>query len=437
MKSLPTARKFFVPRAVIRCVFALLASAAAFVPEAFSETEKSAPAAGVPAASAESFVRSAEKFFGEPAEMLFGENGLWQQKKVQKTEAGSGTPEAVFSAYLRGEPVLGVPAEEVKSRERGGKLVEIEILFFNKGDTAERCGFGTKSGKSAAEKMKFVGESWRASLDALRERLKPLGKETRANVGIAKMRRRALVWKCGALAILLDSEENEFVRISLVPEAELKNLTSSKTDRAKANIRQNVAKRPNGDVIIENIPMINQGEKGYCVPATIERILRYYGIDDLDMHEIANIAGTDVGGGTSVSKVISALGPVVKKKRLKFAQIRMIFPKIKQCTDRGIPMMWTLYSAPQYLKRLRQNTEARAAAANMEAFAATLKKQAVPELPPNPRDYAHICLIVGYNAKTKEICVSDSWGDRAAERWIRLEDAVVFSEGATLHLLER
>ena len=38
--------------------------------------------------------------------------------------------------------------------------------------------------------------------------------------------------------------------------------------------------------------MVDQGQKGYCVPATVERVLRYYGINDLNMHQLAEAGKT-------------------------------------------------------------------------------------------------------------------------------------------------
>ena len=53
-------------------------------------------------------------------------------------------------------------------------------------------------------------------------------------------------------------------------------------------------KRENGDTYISDIPMVDQGQKGYCVVAVAERVLRYYG-QDIDQHQIAQKAGTEEG----------------------------------------------------------------------------------------------------------------------------------------------
>ena len=47
---------------------------------------------------------------------------------------------------------------------------------------------------------------------------------------------------------------------------------------AKADLTKKIQKDPNGDIFIPNIPMVDQGDKGYCAVATASRVLNYYGI---------------------------------------------------------------------------------------------------------------------------------------------------------------
>ena len=46
-----------------------------------------------------------------------------------------------------------------------------------------------------------------------------------------------------------------------------------------------------GDVFVDNVPMVDQGQKGYCAAASAERVLRYYGVE-IDEHQVAEAAGT-------------------------------------------------------------------------------------------------------------------------------------------------
>jgi len=46
----------------------------------------------------------------------------------------------------------------------------------------------------------------------------------------------------------------------------------------------------------------------------------------------------------------------------------------------------------------------------------------------NDPESGHVCMIIGYNEKTGELAVSDSWGPQFAERWITAEEAKVVSQ---------
>ncbi|MGA0333568.1 MAG: hypothetical protein ACO3NW_06395, partial [Kiritimatiellia bacterium] len=83
----------------------------------------------------------------------------------------------------------------------------------------------------------------------------------------------------------------------------------------KNNIRRDPA---SGEVWIENIPMVDQGPKGYCAAATSERILRFFG-HEVDQHQIAQIANTTSSGGTSSKELKSALQAVGRQYDFSFS----------------------------------------------------------------------------------------------------------------------
>lgn len=90
------------------------------------------------------------------------------------------------------------------------------------------------------------------------------------------------------------------------------------TSKGAAKITDNLVRDPRGDVFIDNVPMVDQGQKGYCSVATAERVLRYYGVD-VDEHELAEAAGSKVEGGTSnlaMKQSVEAIG-----KRYKLATV--------------------------------------------------------------------------------------------------------------------
>lgn len=405
--------------------------------DAFSLVEKDAVQSADKADSPAAFSFALESAWTDSAETFLSKQAWDRAFRWQKVQGRSKTESAEYSAYFRGAKVWGVEAEQVRIEEAGGRMQQLEIMFFNKGDTVSRLA-GSDFRQNRGEKREIAESHWETAFKRVRERLAVLGKSKAGKLGSSKLRRRVEIWENRGNAFLLDAEENEFVRVYVVPTSGLKELTSRRTERAQGNLRENIVRRPTGDVFIDKIPMIDQGQKGYCLPATVERVLRYYGIEELDMHKIADLAGTDAGGGTFLTPLVNSLSPVLKKNRLKFATQSMQFSKIKQSVDKGIPLLWSMYTAPAYESRLNANTLARANAANFADFAKKLKRTEPLEISPAElRQYGHMCLIIGYNTKTKEICVSNSWGEHAKEQWIRFEDAEAVSQKAPLYLLEK
>ena len=74
--------------------------------------------------------------------------------------------------------------------------------------------------------------------------------------------------------------------------------------------------RKEGDVYIDGIPMVDQGQKGYCVVASAARVFGYYQIA-VDQHEIAQIASSSAEGGTSMGAMLDALGDIAGRFRVR------------------------------------------------------------------------------------------------------------------------
>lgn len=88
----------------------------------------------------------------------------------------------------------------------------------------------------------------------------------------------------------------------------------------KADLLGNIV-RDGSRVTLANIPMVDQGDKGYCAAATLSRLLAYYGIATVDQHELAAAMGTDAEGGTSGAAMKKAMDECGRKFGLRLAEI--------------------------------------------------------------------------------------------------------------------
>jgi len=330
---------------------------------------------------------------------------------------------------LRSEPgnftLLDKEIGEVIMRGTPENLEKVRISLYNRGDD------GVIKESEYAELLR----SWKSLLD---EHLQVRPRETRMK-GIVPT--EGWFWVKDDTGYLLEGSvsksENraEFLRLKIEPYVRggrRKHLAQ------RTSLPKNVRESDNGDVYIDNIPMVDQGQKGYCVVSSIERVGLYFGLN-VDQHELAQVAETDERGTTSedmenafkkiTGKIhvrtikvmdydykqtvrdVKAYNREAKKQGAKIFEIDFdsqyviaegfwqrvdtdVFKtikaqenkfdffqsKVKEFIDRGIPICWTL---------------------SLGMF---------PEKNAGQMWGGHMRLIHGYNDTTKEIFYTDSWG---------------------------
>jgi hypothetical protein len=254
-----------------------------------------------------------------------------------------------------------------------------------------------------------------------------LGESTKMRFGDGAARETVQRWNWRGHAVLLKEVEGEYVGLEIV--------TAAFADRggmvertSESIIRQrvlsNLETRPNGDVVIGDLPMVDQGPKGYCAPATMERAMRHLGLA-ADMYVLANAGGTAFGGGTSMYSLFEGVGRYIRRKGRKFDQWRgeMKLKEIAKYVDKGVPVMWGLSSTDAFNTTANDRLKERTSVTEWAAWQTKMEQAAATsELKPD-MESAHVVLIIGYNPKTNEIAFSDSWGERYKERWITIPEA--------------
>ncbi len=309
-------------------------------------------------------------------------------------------------AYPLGkETVLGEPVYTTVLY--GGKKYAESLcfVFLNQGDIE-------RPEKIDDEFIEKMADAIEASGMHVHDTLVPvLGEPDRDSIGKGLMREKVWRWDWNGHAILLSMQEGNYALLRILPVDRADR--SGKVDKIKSTelrdrMRSCVERRGNGDVIIRNIPMINQGPKGYCSPATWERYLRYLGIP-ADMYQLANVGHTDIGGGTAAEEMIDATKGLLSFNGRKLEEIDdpLGIETVAEIIDEGMPVMWSFATSMRFQIETTRNT------ARRNGKKLDVKKE--PDL--NAGYDGHICLIIGYNKKTGEIAISDSWGPKFTERW--------------------
>ena len=312
------------------------------------------------------------------------------------------------------------------------------LVFANKGDCYAAGGVAEEHFKYGSvtndptELAKMIDRDEEVLTKKLEE---VLGKGRRQNFGQGSAKRKVMRWDWNEHSFLVSVAEGEFVSLS-IEKSEVADKRGKQAKVADMHIRRiheaNVEKRNNGDVVIMNIPMVDQGPKGYCVPATFERCMRYMEIPS-DMYLLAMAGNTGMGGGTVISTLVSAVQQEVwaAGRTLKTVDGFLSFKELEKYLKDGVPILWGMHSTQWFNDTANRRTAMRRSSQSdmwkkiIESADDKVEKMSSPQRGEN----LHICIIHGFNKITGEIAFTDSWGPRFTERWISAKEAEHFSSG--------
>ena len=359
----------------------------------------------------------------------------------------------------------------------GMKVWETRV-YFDKGGEEERVSRVELSlynrGDAGISQMDVP--ALKAAIAEVARRLDPSAKRAnpeKTTLRNGSVRYRRAFAKCDPAAELVwglsapgnkGAREVEYLRLTLSPRSAQVPARASAASASrkpsgaagKAKIRDNVTKSPNGDVFIDNVPMVDQGQKGYCAAAVSERVLRYYG-NAVDEHEIAQQAGTSAQGGTRVDDMKKAVTAIGERSGLGYQEIVSMSSGLGDVEDEVARYNKAAKAEkkPQlsiadytrgnvvYVSELRDAMDGkviyrmRQKDPRLKKFLAGVRQQVnagipvfwgvtlgiFPERGVNPQTSGgHVRLIIGYNDKKKEILFSDTWGEghelkRMPEDW--------------------
>ena len=341
-----------------------------------------------------------------------------------------------YRVYIdQGPELLGARPKSISLIATEDHPDQLTIMFANKGDSASTYLRANAAANASLKDITDVKRLIQADYDTLKKNIsEQLGKPSTQGFGEAgKAREFPLRWNYQGTTFLLTERPGEYCVLRILPSssADQGGKTSRISDSAmRERMKSNVVHRPNGDVIIENIPMVDQGPKGFCVPATYTRVLLYAGVP-ADLYLLALLGRTDVGGGTSTTAMENSARALATSygRTITSVSPTLDFPKLETFFEKGIPLTWAMFVDEKLDRdlssRLRQRTES-----DPDAWLKTLaeKRKAARSIKKNLNN-GHVCLLIGLNRKTEELATSDSWGPEFAERWITIEEARAISQG--------
>jgi hypothetical protein len=372
-----------------------------------------------------------ENLWDDEAELVAKRLG-WPRESLTSTDSS-------FRKYPPADVrILGCRPHSKVLLAEDGSPSSLSMVFANKGDSVV---YTTRN--SDRDTMRLKNEQIRDLQSSIREDGKNLadslttlfgdpvpdrfgqGRETRETV------KR---WDWNGHAFLLAAPREEYVALRIMPSesADAGGKSRVPDGEMRKRVASRVERRPTGDVVLKDMPMVNQGPKGYCVPATWERVMRYMGVP-ADMYVLAMAGQTREGGGTSVAAIAAgARESIVRSGRtIESPSLRLDPQAVSKFIDRGLPIMWAMFSTDEFNTAANSRSEARNKMTDPDDWKNQLAeaRRAARKFRPD-RASGHVCMIIGYNKRTGELAVSDSWGPDFAERWVTPEEASAVSQGS-------
>jgi hypothetical protein len=404
---------------------------------------------------------------GEDLAALISSPDLWQTQREGFAEQHRDLGFYWLSAaqdraetHSKGVTLFSKPVCEVDVDFQGEKLAGLTVSIYNRGDAGDLS----------------KPEMYALLVNEVQQ-LNALTKVQYANQGQEAsdaVKAVAFLWQTPVSKFLLEYSftkevktrnipfRAQFVRLRVTPAEKPKSflaeaLASAAPRETAFDGPSHVKKEASGDVRIETVPMVDQGEKGYCVVATAERVLRYYGVP-VDENELAELANSSAAAGTSNEAMFASLKKLSERLRVRIRPIqeldvREILALMSEYNrlarrehepeipDQGQMLkVQKIYEAmkPDILKKARTHNHA-----GVDRFEQTVQDNIdqgipvlwsvmlglVPESNAPKGIGGHMRLIIGYNRETNEILYSDSWGPGHELKRMPADDAWTITTG--------
>lgn len=319
-----------------------------------------------------------------------------------------------------------VSVEELIIDFKDGKFLGVTASVFNRGDQ------GQISDEEFSKRFMAIGKHLSKQLDT-----RPRKRQGHATRGVMT---HGYVWSSprGKAVLLCNHdvgdptkpEKKEFMRMRLARKDAKGIYEAALQERSQATVRksklaQNV-RESDGNVFITGIPMVDQGNKGYCVVASAQRLFEYYGIA-CDMHQLAQLAESDPSKGTNTLYINQQLGKIDYLFKTRFVCLavahegRLVELEDDQFVGKDI-------SRRSYDKFIYKNIE------DGIPLLWSMQLGIKPEEPKiNPQaNGGHMRLIIGYNKAKQQIIFTDSWGAGHEFKTMDHDDAYEVTQGIYL-----
>jgi hypothetical protein len=357
----------------------------------------------------------------------FQDTARWDDPEFTAAFLPRSSPSRLSHRTFPTRPVLfGHQPHVVTSLFDGNQITSISILFL---DSGTWYGYVPRSGREDARtKQKQFDLLYERILADVTAALQDLtGKKGEETIlgDEPLLRHDALLYTHGNVAFRLVTETGHLIKLLLFRSEDaarsLRDLEIAEmNDREKTEYFQaHVIKKENGDVVLAEVPVFPQGSRAYCGVSTLAMATQYLGLR-LETEELAAASGIRYGStqGSKIKEVYLAAGEEAGTRLSRSSSFD--FDTARKTIDAGLPVIvWRKFT---FERNYVHETFPRRFANNPEA---TLPEPDEADRATWPTNYTggnHASLITGYNPLRREVIFTESWGEYARNRRMRIEE---------------
>ncbi|MDA7881590.1 C39 family peptidase [Akkermansiaceae bacterium] len=333
-------------------------------------------------------------------------------------------------SYLMARPkVFGLDTVLVKATRRGEALEEVQVTFADAGSFfgyyQEKIPEGLSRKEAIAEMRSRMAKRQLEFQELYQDRLEKLEAELKRRSGKAREtqrgRTRALraelrEFQVGDRMVRLLAAPDRLLRLSIrkmgkIPGSWLDQSAEalSSSVRLRALAKQ-VQRSDNGDVFLNEVPIVPQGYRPYCGLNTLTMVARYLGLN-LDEDWLAVAGKFQNTGSAAGSDMMGIYKAVAKEAGFSMARSRdYSHASVRRSLQAGMPVIvWRRWGQD----RDRMHTRiSRAVDAGEDSQYGELDRQSLP----NDSSPLHASVLVGYNDERKEVLFLESWAGQTKPR---------------------
>lgn len=360
-----------------------------------------------------------------PAALL--DPGVWDQPEFIAAWQSKSTANIAHKIWPDTPTVFGRRPHYIAGHFLNQRLDSITLLFL---DSGTHFGYVPKDQAAATEKMNrgtFQALHRETAADVVSGLEKLAGSQGRpVSLGHTPMlRQEALLFDTGKATARYLSIPEQLVKVTFYRDKERAGsllLEPASVDRKPlermADLVKNLHESENGDRLLENIPLFPQGDRAYCGVSALSMGMQYLGLN-LDTEDYAAAAGIRYGStkGSKIREVYEAAG---QEAGIRLSRAtKFDFRRAQAMLDAGLPVIvWRRWAKERdyvhttFASRYANDPSSVLPKADMNDRATWPDKNA----------YSHASVITGYNAKRGEVIFTESWGEAARNRRMRIEE---------------